>query len=122
MPIARDVGPLHVPSLTTTEREALMPDLRVWVERLADRFALDTRTIPPCWERHNGLVEALSALRDHERASYAGDADPRSATDWMRALRDTRYLLVDLAAITQCSGQEHRDPPPRTLPPTTVVR
>lgn len=116
MPRLREIGPLHVPSLTARERDAVMPDLRVWVDRLVDRFALDTRVVPPCWEQHNGIVEALSALRDHERGSYAGDADPGSAVDWLRALREVRGLLTELAALTQCSVHQHRDPAPRRAP------
>ena len=87
-----------------------MPDLRIWVERLADRFSLDVRVIPPCWEQHNGHVEALAALRDYERASYATDSDARSAVDWLRALREVRMLLMELAALTQCSAHQHREP------------
>lgn len=113
MPRLREVGPLHVPSLTATEREAVLADLRVWVERLADRFALDTRVVPPCWERHNGMLEALSALRDHERGSYAPDADPRAGIDWLHALREVRTVLLEQAALTQCTVQQHRDPPRR---------
>lgn len=116
MPRPRDVGPLHVPSLTAGERDAIMPDLHVWVDRLVDRFTLDTRAVPPCWEQHNALVEVLSALRDHERGSYAADADPRSAIDWLRAFREVRGLLTDLAAVTQCSAHQHRDPPERRRP------
>jgi hypothetical protein len=114
----REVGPLHLPSLTAAERQAVLPDLRVWVEGLVDRFALDTRVVPPCWEQHNGIVETLSALRDHERGSYAPDADPRSSVDWLRALRDVQVLLTELAAVTQCSVHQHRQPPPRRMPPT----
>ena len=119
MPRPRDVGPLHVPSLTAGERDAIMADLRAWVDRLVDRFTLDTRAVPPCWEQHNALVEALSALRDHERGSYAADADPRSAIDWLRAFRDVRGLLSELAAVTQCSAHQHRDPPARRRPHAT---
>ena len=92
-----------------------MPDLRIWVERLADRFSLDVRVIPPCWEQHNGHVEALAALRDYERASYATDSDARSAVDWLRALREVRMLLMELAALTQCNAHQHRGPPSRRM-------
>lgn len=112
-------GPAYIPSLTGAERVAFMADLSPWVWTLVDRFAIDARVVPPCWEQHNGLVEALSALRDHERGSYAADADPRSAVDWFRAFRDIEARLTELAALTQCSAQQHRSPAPRR-PPTGV--
>ncbi|QGN58900.1 hypothetical protein [Nostocoides sp. HKS02] len=98
----------------------MLADLRVWVERLADRFALDTRVVPPCWEAHNGMLEALSALRDHERGSYAPDADPRAGVDWLHALREVRTLLLEQAALTQCTVQQHRDPPHRPPSPAAA--
>src|SRR5580765_320685 len=110
-------GPMHVPSLTAAERAAAMDDLTLWVDRLIDRFAIDARTLPPCWARHNGMVEALAALRDHERASYAEDADPRSAAEWLRAYREAGQLIHEQAALTQCTLHEHRVPPPRTRLP-----
>jgi hypothetical protein len=89
-------------------------DLRVWVECLIDRFALETRVVPPCWYRHNALVEALSALRDHERMSFAPNAFPTGAVDWLRALREVERVLTEACARTQCSVNEHRPDPPRT--------
>ena len=101
-------GPVHWPSLTETERLQAFGDLREWVEQLVDRFAIEVRVIPPCWYRHNGMVEALSALRDHERACYAETASPTAAVDWFRALRDIEARLIELACKTQCSAHEHR--------------
>ena len=104
---------IHLPSLTDDEREALLTDLREWVAQLVDRFCIDVRVVPPCWERHPGMAEALAALRDHERASYALSASPTEAVDWFRAYREIEARLIDLAARTQCSVHEHRDPPRR---------
>jgi hypothetical protein len=104
---------LHWPSLTKTERAQAFTDLREWVEQLVDRFAIETRVIPPCWYRHNGMVEALSALRDHERMSFSDHGSPTGAVDWFRAFREIEMRLSDLAARTQCSVQEHRPDPPR---------
>ncbi len=103
-------GPVHVPSLTDAEREIYLDELAGWTEALTRRFAIDVRTIPPCWTRHNGMVEALSALRDHERACYDPTSAPTAAVDWVRALRDIHGFLSDLAAMTRCTAHEHRDP------------
>jgi len=67
-------GPTHWPSLLPDDARQAWTDLRDWVEHLVDRFGLETRAIPPCWYQHNTVVEALSALRDHERISFAPSA------------------------------------------------
>lgn len=101
-------GPVHLPSLAEWERGQTLAQLRVWVRALVHRFGIEPRCIPPCWEQHNGMVEALLALRDHERACYADSASPTAAVDWLRALRDIEIRLADLAAQTQCTMHEHR--------------
>ncbi|HEX5403957.1 MAG TPA: hypothetical protein VFX16_16850 [Pseudonocardiaceae bacterium] len=106
-------GPRHWPSLTGSDAEQAWQDLHDWVERLVDRFALDPRPVPPCWFRHNAMVEVLAALRDHERASYAPDAPGTEAVDWLRALGEAEHRLAECAARTQCSVTEHRDDPAR---------
>lgn len=102
-------GPIHVPSLSDGEYDALLSDLRIWVDALILRFALDMRTIPPCWEQHNAMVETLAALRDAERGCFVGKAPTTAGLDWIRAVRDSAAYLRDQAAVTQCSAHEHRD-------------
>ena len=101
-------SPIHWPSLTAPERDRRMVQLEEWVDQLIARFALDTRVVPPCWPRHNAMVETLSALRDHERASYHQAAPPTAAVDWLRAFRDVETLLRTIAGQTQCTAQTHR--------------
>src|SRR3954453_11829112 len=101
-------SPVHWPSLTGPERDRRMDQLEEWVDQLVTRFALDTRGVPPCWARHNAMVETLSALRDHERASYHSTAPPTAAVDWLRALSDVEMLLRVIAGQTQCTAQTHR--------------
>jgi hypothetical protein len=114
-------GPLHWPSLSGDEAAHAWTDLRAWVDQLVVRFAIEVRVIPPCWQQHNGMVEALSALRDHERASYADTASPTAAVDWFRALREIETRLVELASKTQCSTQQHREEVSRSwVGPETV--
>lgn len=103
-------GPVHVPSLSDTEYDALLTDLRIWVDTLLWRFALDVRTIPPCWDQHNAMVETLAALRDAERGCFVGKAPATAGLDWIRAVRDSAVYLRDQTALTQCSTHEHRDP------------
>jgi len=104
---------------TPTEWGAIAPEdassawteLRDWVEQLCRRFGvLDHHVIPRCWWRHNGHVEALVALRDHERSSYAETAPATAALDWLRALRDVSALLRTWTAESGC-GTTHQEPP-----------
>jgi len=106
-------GPVWWPRLIASDACQEWRELRVWVERLVDRFGLDVRAVPPCWYRHNGLVEALAALRDCERACYAPTASPAGGVEWLRALRDTERFCRDAAARTGCSANEHRPDPAR---------
>jgi hypothetical protein len=107
-------GPTHWPSLLPEDAGQSWAELREWVEQLVDRFGLETRVIPPCWYKHNALVEPLSALRDHERISFAPSASPTAAVDWFRALREVEHHLSQACARTQCSINEHRPDPLRT--------
>ena len=107
----QQVGPVHLPSLTAAELHHTMGQLRDWVSELVDRFAIDARVVPPCWEQHLGIVEALQALRDYERACYTPQASPTAAVKWFRAFREIEARLVDLAALTHCTAHEHRLPP-----------
>lgn len=108
----RLAGPTHLPSLTTGERQRFVADqLTPWVEQLVKRFDLDIRVVPPCWANHNGMVEALSALRDHERACFSETAAPTAALDWFRALHEIEARLVSQGAATRCSITEHRENP-----------
>lgn len=108
-------SPTHWPSIPPEELPQAWGELREWVETLVERFALDVRTVPPCWEQHNTMVEALSALRDHERGSYTEKASPTAAVDWFRAFREIEYRLTQAAARTQCSVNEHRPDPLQPL-------
>jgi hypothetical protein len=103
----------HWPSIPTQKAEVEWQELRTWVEQLQRRFAhLDHHTIPPCWWQHNEHVEALAALRDHERVSYLPAAPATAPVEWMRALRDIEFLLHSWTAEYPC-GASHQEPPAR---------
>jgi len=111
--LAEQQGPTHWPSLLPEESRSAWAELRGWVESLVDRFGLETRVVPPCWYRHNTLVESLSALRDYERICFAPSASPTGAVDWFRALREIEHRMSEAGARTQCSVNEHRPDPAR---------
>ncbi len=81
-------GPIYWPTRDPDQVEFDWPCLAEWVNRLRARFPHMTARIPDCWYRHNDLVEALLALRDHERVSYSSTAPASAAVEWHRAFRD----------------------------------
>jgi hypothetical protein len=111
-------GPVHWSQLSADEAKHAWPQLRSWVEHLAARFPhLDHHVIPSCWWRHNSHVEALAALRDHERVSYALTAPAAAAVEWHRALRDMTAILRNWTSQNGCgASHNHRD---RQLRPPT---
>lgn len=99
----------HWPSLSAEEAETELQDLRAWVRQLQGRFPhLDHHTIPACWAEHNEHIEALAALRDHERVSYHPHAPATAPVDWLRALRDITALLRTFTAEHACTPGHHQ--------------
>lgn len=105
-------GPLCWPKVPAAEAAEAWEELRRWVEQLLERFShLDHHAIPMCWWRHNGHVEALVALRDHERMCYFDSSPPTAGVEWHRAFRDIEARLREWTSTLAC-GSAH-DPRPR---------
>lgn len=104
-------APVHWPSLSGEEAPAEWDALRRWVTRLRVRYPNQVR-LPDCWWQHSDLVEALAALRDHERASYAATAPPTGAVEWHRALRDITALTDAWTKRFSCTVTDRGHQPP----------
>jgi len=102
-------GPLYWPEIPATDIEQEFRELRAWVQELIERFEhLDHKAIPPCWWRHNGHVEALQALRDHERMSYAESSPAQAATSWHREFQFIESRLREWTTYYGCD-QDHKE-------------
>jgi hypothetical protein len=111
-------APVFWPEVSAADIGDTFAALRRWVELLVERFEhIDHRVIPPCWWRHPGHVEALQALRDHERGSFADSAPPQAASAWQRELQFTEARLRDWTAYYGCDQTNHKVPnrPPRLV-------
>jgi hypothetical protein len=109
--------PIHWPSLIPGEAAEEWEALRQWVEALRIRFPHAVR-LPNCWWQHNDLVEALSALRDHERASYADTASATGPVDWHRAFRDIEQRLEVWIKRLGCTSDRGHQPPAQPVDTT----
>ena len=104
-------------SIAPEKADAAWLELAEWVEGLQARFAhLDHHVVPACWWRHNEHVEALVALRDHERIAFSSTAPATAPVDWFRALRDIGALLRSWTADAGC-GSTHQTPMATRRPP-----
>jgi hypothetical protein len=99
------LGPLYWPRISAAKAATAWTDLRRWVDELLERFShLDHHVIPMCWWRHNGHVEALSALRDHQRMCYDDSSPPTAAMEWHRAFRDIEARLREWTSTLACGA------------------
>jgi hypothetical protein len=109
--------PMHWPAVPPDRLAEEFKALRAWVEHLVGRFSLDSHVVPACWWRHNHLVEALAALRDHERASYARISPATGPVEFHRAFRDIDALLRSWVAELRCeAGHDASHDSPRRVP------
>jgi hypothetical protein len=83
-PASRAGPPVHWPTLSADEAAYEWEDLRRWVQEYEQRYP-SPAVVPECWYRHTNFVELLTALRDHERASYARAAPGTAAMEWHQA-------------------------------------
>lgn len=110
-------APTFWPAVPAVDAAVEWADLRDWVADLQARFeTLDHHVIPRCWWRHNSHVEALAALRDHERSSFSDTAPSTAPVDYLRALRDVTSLLKTWTGDLGCATAHQ----PQPAPPTTV--
>jgi hypothetical protein len=100
--------PMFWPDLPAEIAAREWDELRRWVQRIVERFAWDSHVLPACWWRHNHIVEALAALRDHERGSYARSAPPSAAVEFHRALRDIEERLRFWTTELRCEASHDR--------------
>jgi hypothetical protein len=99
------LGPRYWPRMSAAEAATAWTELRRWVDELLERFShLDHHVIPMCWWRHNGHVEALSALRDHQRMCYDDSSPPTAAMEWHRAFRDIEARLREWTSTLACGA------------------
>lgn len=100
--------PLCWRALSPHEREEQLEALTDWAAWLASRYALDQRTIPPCWPEHGALLEELSALRTAWLTAFAATSPGDGPLTWHANFAASRQRLADWVSRTGCRAGEHR--------------
>lgn len=105
------------PAITSTDAGLAWDELLAWVTALQERFThIDHHVVPHCWWRHNGHVELLVALRDHERSSFSTSAPATAPMDFFRAFRDATAMLRTFTAELPCArAHEEQTVRPRPI-------
>lgn len=104
-------------TLDAATAEATWNELRDWVEWLVERYALDHRTVPPCWFLHGALVDELTALWGAWQVAYSPMASPADPANWMQILANTRARLAEWTARRGCRPDDHRPDKPQLISP-----
>jgi hypothetical protein len=103
--------PVCWPALIKSEQKAALEGLREWTGWLVRRYALDQRTVPPCWAEHGALIEELSALHTAWARAFAVSAAPDQPLRWHNDFALARRRLADWVSRTGCRIGEHRSDP-----------
>ena len=90
------------------ELQEHLADLTEWITWIVWRYALDHRTVPPCWPEHGALIEELSALQTAWCAAFAVTADATQPLRWHAEFATARGRLGDWTARSGCRPGEHR--------------
>ncbi|MDV6263893.1 DUF4913 domain-containing protein [Rhodococcoides yunnanense] len=104
--------------LDAEQARALWSELIDWTTWLRERYELGTK-IPPCWYRHDPVVEELSALMAAwTDAYYRGDEYRDDLTAWhTQWFRPLMARIRDISDFDSCTHDRcaHRPLPPATL-------
>lgn len=120
-PEAWVLDPVCWPTLDEEERELHVATLQGWLSWLTDRYALDFRTVPTCWQGHGALVEELSSLRTAWVRANSPSVGNSSYTQlaWHSDFALARERIARWISGSGCRPDEHR-PPHRADPPGSI--
>lgn len=82
--------------------------LREWVEWLVTRYALDHKTVPPCWYLHGAVVDELTALWGAWQLAYWPLGSSGDPVNWMQIFANTRMRLGEWCGRRGCRDGDHR--------------
>lgn len=100
-------------ALEPADRLRTLGELRVWVARLVVAYDLDARTVPPCWERHEGAVRLLDALHRSYLVAIHPTQVGEALVGWHHNLRFVCDELRATFVSGSCSASRHVEPRPQ---------
>ncbi|MDR5707377.1 hypothetical protein [Agromyces aerolatus] len=108
-------------ALGTPQRHLLLTDLWEFTRKLVRSYRLPSPIVPPCWFRHDELIQELLALKQYREDQFSQPSQG-AAFDFHGQLQlwiaRMRFWVVE----TGCTGNEHvAKTPPMWIVPGSVA-
>lgn len=94
--------------LDDQEQAEILGVLLRWVPELARRYGLMEQVIPPCWYKHEPLIQELLALYQYRnQQQFLPVAPPSAPLDFHYSFQLAIGRLTYWAALTRCNQRQH---------------
>lgn len=101
-------APINWWRLDAEERVETMTVLTEWVPELVRRYGLQDAIIPPCWFRHEAMIQELLALFQYRnQLQFLPAAPPGAPLDFHYQLQLVMQRMRSWTGMTGCNGGEH---------------
>lgn len=102
--------PVNWWALTRSERVETLEVVSMFTTELVRRYALSSAVIPPCWFKHESLVQELLALFQYRnQQQFMEIAPPGAPLEFHVQLQVTIHRLTKWTAVSSCTEQVHRE-------------
>ncbi|WP_336652984.1 MULTISPECIES: hypothetical protein [unclassified Leucobacter] len=104
--------PINWWRLDAEERTEILEVLVSWVPELCRRYGLTDAIIPPCWYRHEPLIQELLAFYQYRnQMQFLESAPPNAPLDVHYQLQLLLGRLRSWVSQSGCNAAEHMDTP-----------
>ncbi len=103
-------APINWWRLDSEERAETLGVLLEWVPELVRRYGLTDQVVPPCWYRHEALIQELLALFQYRnQQQFLPVAPPGAPLDFHYQLQLLMQRLRGWVTMSGCNAGEHED-------------
>lgn len=104
-------APVNWWTLTPEERAMTLGVLREWVPELVRRYdGLPEQVVPPCWWRHEALIQELLGLFQYrQQQQVLESAPPGAMQDFHYQFNLSIHRLRGWVAMAGCTSATHED-------------
>lgn len=103
-------SPINWWKLDAEERTEIISILMEWVPQLVRRYGLPEQIVPPCWYRHEALIQELLALFQYRnQQQYMFDMPPGGPLEFHTQLQLVIGRLRFWVSFTECTLGRHEE-------------